>query len=145
MYSLPGALSFSVGKPDHIAISIIFIDLRISQGIGHCDNPTTRIISIGDSMPIRIDHLNQVSVCIVLKFGRVVHGIGRIGTRPQLPNYVRKKRIVRGRRIFCQLAVGKMGHPGAEVARFLGVTTSSVNRLAVSEETPGLRKYLKML
>jgi len=59
---------------------------------------------------------------------------------------MRKKRVVRGRRIFCQLAVGKMGHPGAEVARFLvlGVTTSSVNRLAASEETPDLRKCLKI-
>jgi len=54
-----------------------------------------------------------------------------------------KKRVVRGRRMFCQLAVGKMGYPGAEVARFLGVTTSSVNRLL--EEMPDLRRYLKML
>jgi hypothetical protein len=46
--------------------------------------------------------------------------------------------------MFCQLAVGKMGHPGAEVARFLGVTTSSVNRLAAYEETPDMRKYLNM-
>jgi hypothetical protein len=38
----------------------------------------------------------------------------------------------------------KMGYPGAEVARFLGVTTSSVNRLAASEETPDARKYLNM-
>jgi len=38
-----------------------------------------------------------------------------------------------------------MGYPGAAVARFLGVTTSSVNRLAAMEEMPGLRKYLKML
>jgi hypothetical protein len=38
-----------------------------------------------------------------------------------------------------------MGYPGAEVARFLGVTTSSVNRLAATEETPELRKYMKML
>ena len=36
--------------------------------------------------------------------------------------------------MFCQLAVREMRYPGAEVARFLGVTTSSVNRLAVSEE-----------
>ena len=28
--------------------------------------------------------------------------------------------------VFCQLAVGKMGCPGAEVARYLGVTNSSV-------------------
>ncbi len=54
----------------------------------------------------------------------------------------RKKQIVRGRRLFCQVAVRGMGHSGAEVARYLGVTTSSVNRLAVSEELPGLAKYL---
>jgi hypothetical protein len=38
-----------------------------------------------------------------------------------------------------------MGYPGAEVARFLGVTTSSVNRLAVSQEAENLTKYLKLL
>jgi hypothetical protein len=37
--------------------------------------------------------------------------------------------------MFCQLAVGKMGYPGAEVVRFLGVTTSAVNRLVVSEKS----------
>lgn len=48
--------------------------------------------------------------------------------------------------MFCQLAVGKMGgYPGAEVARYLGVTTSSVNRLAVSDEISDLENYLKML
>jgi predicted transcriptional regulator len=45
------------------------------------------------------------------------------------------------RRLFCQLAVKEMGYPGAEVARFLGVTTSAVNRLAASEESPELLKY----
>jgi hypothetical protein len=62
----------------------------------------------------------------------------------ELRSGMRKKRVVRGRRMFCQLAVGKMGYPGAEVARFLGVTTSSVNRLAASEETSDLRKYINM-
>jgi hypothetical protein len=38
-----------------------------------------------------------------------------------------------------------MGYPGAEVAGYLGVTTSSVNRLAVSEEAADLKKYLKMV
>jgi hypothetical protein len=57
---------------------------------------------------------------------------------------VRKREVVRARRLFCQLAVGRMGYPGAEVARFLGVTTSSVNRLAVSEEVTNLKKYLKL-
>jgi len=39
-------------------------------------------------------------------------------------------------------AVGKIGYPGAEVARFLGVTTSAVIRAAYSEELPELQKYL---
>jgi len=38
-----------------------------------------------------------------------------------------------------------MGYPGAEVARYIRVTTSSVNRLAVSYEAADLKKYLKML
>jgi hypothetical protein len=42
----------------------------------------------------------------------------------------------------CQLAVGKMGYPGAEVARYLGVKTSSVNRLVVSDEITDLQKRL---
>jgi len=62
----------------------------------------------------------------------------------ELRSGMRKKRVVRVRRMLCQLAVGRMGYPGAEVARFLGVTTSSVNRLAVSEGTLDLRKYLKV-
>jgi hypothetical protein len=58
---------------------------------------------------------------------------------------MRKRKVAKVRRMFCQMAVVKMGYPGAEVARFLGVTTSSVNRLAVSEEETELREYLKML
>jgi hypothetical protein len=57
----------------------------------------------------------------------------------------RKRKVVNARKTFCQLAVGKMGYPGAEVAGYLGVTTSSVNRLAVSEEAADLKKYLKMV
>jgi putative transposase len=62
----------------------------------------------------------------------------------ELRSGMRERRVVKGRRIFCQLAVGKMGYPGAEVARFLGVTTSAVNRLVVSEEVSDLKKYLKL-
>jgi len=62
----------------------------------------------------------------------------------ELRSGMRKKRVVKGRRILCQLAVRKMGYPGAEVARFLGVTTSAVNRLAVSEGVLDLKKYLKL-
>jgi len=34
---------------------------------------------------------------------------------------------------------------GAKVARYLGITTSSVNRLGVSEEPTDLKKHPKML
>ena len=40
------------------------------------------------------------------------------------------------------MALGKRKYPGAEVARFLGVTTSAVIRAAYSEELPELQKYL---
>jgi putative transposase len=54
----------------------------------------------------------------------------------------RKKGLVKARKLFCQLAVKKMGYSGAEVARFLGVTTSAVNRSANSEEIPQLDQFL---
>jgi len=38
--------------------------------------------------------------------------------------------VVSARRALCHLAVKELGYSGAEVARFLGTTTSSVNRLA---------------
>jgi predicted transcriptional regulator len=37
-----------------------------------------------------------------------------------------------------------MGYSGSEVARYLGVTTSAVNRLVVSEALPDLKEYLKL-
>jgi putative transposase len=54
----------------------------------------------------------------------------------------RESQVVRARRLFSQLAVRRMGYSGAEVARFLGVTTSSVNRLANSEELPEVKRYI---
>ena len=47
-------------------------------------------------------------------------------------------KVVMARRLFCQLAVKKFGYSGAEVARYLGTTTSSVTRLANSPEIPNL-------
>jgi REP element-mobilizing transposase RayT len=51
-------------------------------------------------------------------------------TEKELRSGSRLKRISKGRRMFCQAAVREMRYPGAEVARFLGVTTSAVCRLA---------------
>jgi len=46
------------------------------------------------------------------------------------------------RKVFCQVAVKKLGYSGAAVARFLGVTTSLINRYASSEEVGNLDQYL---
>jgi len=46
----------------------------------------------------------------------------------ELRSASRKSRVSQARRAFCWLAVGQMGYSAAEVARFLGVTTSAVVR-----------------
>jgi len=88
-----------------------------------------------------------------LRLGREVPGLQHLAKRimrgegveeSEIRSGMRKREVVRARRLFCQLAIGRMGYPGAEVARFLGVTTSSVNRLAVSEEVANLKKYIKL-
>ncbi len=40
----------------------------------------------------------------------------------------------RGRKLYCQVAVRKLGYTAAWLVRFLGMTTSSVNRMASQEE-----------
>jgi len=55
----------------------------------------------------------------------------------------RGRPVVRARRLFCQVAVTGMGHSGAAVARFLGVTTSAVNRLAASPRLPETARFLR--
>jgi len=56
----------------------------------------------------------------------------------------RRMEVVRSRKIFCQLAVKKLRYSGAEVARYLGVTTSAVNRMANAEFLPKIKRYLKL-
>jgi putative transposase len=62
-------------------------------------------------------------------------------TESDLRSGGRKSHVSKARKIFCQVAVKKMGHSGAEVARFLGVTTSAVNRAANSEGTSDSYRY----
>ena len=52
----------------------------------------------------------------------------------------RARKIVRVIKLFCQLAVRNYGYTGASVARFLGVTTSLVNRYAASGDSFELGK-----
>jgi len=66
-------------------------------------------------------------------------------TERQLRSGSRRPAVVKARRVFCQVAVQGTGYAGAWVARFLGVTTSLVNRLAVSEALPEVKSYLRAL
>jgi len=54
---------------------------------------------------------------------------------------VRKREVVRARKLLSQVAVRRMGYSGAEAARFLGLTTSAVNRLVSQEEMPECENY----
>lgn len=58
----------------------------------------------------------------------------------ELCSGLRRRDVASARKLFCQVAVKKMGYSGASVARFLGVTTSAVNRLAVAEDLHELLK-----
>jgi hypothetical protein len=48
----------------------------------------------------------------------------------ELKKVRRRREVTAAIKVFCQLAVQKYRHTGASVARFLGVTTSLVNRCA---------------
>jgi hypothetical protein len=61
--------------------------------------------------------------------GALHHVMGR-GTQD------RRHLVLRARRLFYQLAVRGMGDAGVAEARFLGMPTSTVNRLAVSPDLP---------
>jgi putative transposase len=54
----------------------------------------------------------------------------------------RRRPVVGARKVFCKVAVKKLGYSGASVARFLGVTASLVNRYASSDEVGSLDQYL---
>jgi putative transposase len=60
----------------------------------------------------------------------------------ELLNGSKKRIVVKYRKIFCQIAVKELGYSGAEVARFLGVTTSAVNKAASSKKLSEIEKYM---
>ena len=63
--------------------------------------------------------------------------------RYELRSGSRKPTAVKARTLFCQIAVKKMGYIGAEVARYLGTTTSTVNRRASCKELPEVASHIK--
>ncbi len=54
---------------------------------------------------------------------------------------VRKREVVRARKPLSRVAVLRMGYSGAEVSHFLGLATSTVNRLVSQKELPECKKY----
>ena len=83
--------------------------------------------------------LRQISSLAILA-EKIARGEGL--DKEELRSGSRKRTITMARRLFSQIAVKKMGYSGAEVARFLGVTTSAVNRLAATDEMPDVAKYI---
>ncbi|MEJ2068681.1 MAG: hypothetical protein P8Y09_12220, partial [Deltaproteobacteria bacterium] len=49
---------------------------------------------------------------------------GEVVERTELCSGIRKRDVVKYRKIFCQIAVKKMGYCGAVGARFLDITTT---------------------
>lgn len=62
--------------------------------------------------------------------------------KEELLNGSKKKVVVKCRKIFSQLSIKEMGYSGAEVARFLGVTNSAVNKAASSKKLSEVRMYI---
>ena len=63
--------------------------------------------------------------------------------RDQMYNMAEILQGVLARKTLCQIAVRSMGYPGAEVARFLGISTSAVNRLVSQDELTETGRYLE--
>ena len=85
-----------------------------------------------------------------LRFSRTVADLSALAhkvsdregvTETELRSASRRRRVSEARKIFCQVAVTQLGFSGAEVARFLGVTTSAVNRTVGAEGGRGLERY----
>ena len=116
-----------VASDDRILGSSVFVETVLSEADAR-ELETLRLsASIGD-LPSLARKITRVE------------GI----TESALRSGSRQRKVSRARRLFCQLAVGKMGYPGAEVARFLGVSTSAVVRSANSEDLPQVQNYLKV-
>ena len=62
--------------------------------------------------------------------------------RDELMMGSRKKEVVKARKILCQAVVKKVRYSGAVVARFLGISTAAVNRLANEKELPEVAKII---
>ena len=119
------------------------IKVASDQRILGNDEFVQRLLSEAEEREKETLRLHQKALDLVTLAKNIIKGEGI--EESELRSGTRKRKVAKARKTFCQLTVGRMDYPGAEVARYLGVTTSSVNRLAVSKEVADLEKYHKML
>jgi putative transposase len=74
--------------------------------------------------------------------GKQKRGWQDVGEEQEVRGGDQRRSIVGARKVFSQMAVKRLGYSGASVARFLGVTTSLVNRYARSEDVGNLGQYI---
>jgi hypothetical protein len=51
---------------------------------------------------------------------------------------------LRARNLFSQMVVERLGHSGAAVAQYLGITSSGANRHAETDELPRVEEHMKL-
>ena len=92
--------------------------------------------------------LHHITHWVFLIYGRWQRGLlgerGEGREESESSSGIRKRKEERARRPFRQLVIKRISFHAAEVVHFVGVTTSSINRLGVSAETSDLSKYLTL-
>ncbi len=116
----------AVSSDARILGSSDFVDRLLSEA-GRKEKDTLRLCSGKCDLP---DLLFRIAAGNTLDASAICNG-------------VRTRKVVYARKLLSQIAVRKMGYSGAEVARFLGITTSAVNRLVSQEELPEVEQYAR--
>ena len=85
-------------------------------------------------------HLKRRFVDLETLLREVARGEGTV--EEEVRGGSRRRKVARARALICQVAVKRMGYSGARVARLLGVTTSTVNRIAAREKIGDIERYV---
>jgi putative transposase len=99
-----------------------------------------RVISETESQERETLRLRRKAPALRVLLKEVAQGKGL--DEEEMKKVRRTREVTAVIKVFCQLAVKKYGHTGASVARFLGVTTSLVNRYAASSDSLELTRFV---
>jgi REP element-mobilizing transposase RayT len=105
----------AVSSDPRILGSSDFVDQILSEAEAK-EKETLRFVKRKNDLPALLTRISAGE--------GVVESAARSGSK--------QRDVVKARRLLSQIAVRKLGYSGAEVARFLGISTSAVNRLARS-------------